>query len=163
MNKKQRNIMRLLAQVGFYVYMILIFYFVLFSERYGRLSHTTYQYNLVLFKEIKRFIVYAHYFSFEELATNLFGNIFAFSPFGFLLPFMRDRKTGFFTVLFGTFCFSLSIESMQLIFKLGVFDVDDLLMNTIGGIIGYLAYKIVRRVYHGKKRSLSYHRKNRVK
>lgn len=151
---KQRKKIRLLAQVGFYVYIIVIFYFVLFSERYGRLSHTTYQYNLVLFQEIKRFILYHHYFTWEELATNLFGNVFAFSPFGLLLPFMRDKKTGFFIVLFETFCFSLTIESMQLMFKLGVFDVDDLLMNTVGGVIGYVIYVILRRMYRDRKRTV---------
>lgn len=153
MDKQRKNIY-LLAQIGFYLYMILIFYFVLFSERYGRFSHANYQYNLVLFKEIRRFILYRHYFTFEEILTNLFGNIFAFSPFGALLPFVRGKKIKFFGVFFATFCFSMSIESMQLIFKVGVFDVDDLLLNTIGGIIGYWTYLIVRRIYYARKRSL---------
>lgn len=145
--RKQTNIFHLFAQIGFYIYMIVIFYFVLFSERYGRLSHTTYQYNLELFVEIKRFIIHYKYFTFEEFVTNLFGNIFAFSPFGYLLPFVRKRKTGFFTVLFCTFCFSLTIESMQLVFKLGVFDVDDLLLNTVGGILGYAMYYVGKRLH----------------
>ena len=154
MIEEQRRKLRLCGQIGFYIYMILIFYFVLFSERYGRFAHEDYRYNLELFKEIKRFIIYRHYFTWEEIATNLFGNVFAFSPFGALLPFVRKRKTGFFSVFFGTFCFSFVIESMQLIFKVGVFDVDDLLMNTVGGIIGYLFYIIVRRIYYAWKRFL---------
>ncbi|MBS6561434.1 MAG: VanZ family protein, partial [Clostridiales bacterium] len=51
-----------------------------------------------------------------------------------------------------TFCFSFVIESMQLIFRVGVFDVDDLLMNTIGGVIGYIVYKIARKIYYAWKR-----------
>lgn len=145
--KKQKNIFHLLAKIGFYSYVIVIFYFVLFSERYGRLSHTTYQYNLELFAEIKRFIVHYKYFTLEELVTNLFGNIFAFSPYGYLLPFIRKKKTGFFAVLCSTFGFSLTIETMQLVFKLGVFDVDDLLLNTIGGIIGYCIFFIGEQLH----------------
>lgn len=154
MTEQQRKKLRLLGQIGFYLYMVIIFYFVLFSERYGRFAHEDYRYNLELFKEIKRFIIYRHYFSFEEIITNLFGNVFAFSPFGALLPFVRKQKTGFISVLFETFCFSFVIESMQLIFRVGVFDVDDLLMNTIGGVIGYIVYKIVRKIYYAWKRFL---------
>lgn len=154
MADKQRKYIRLIAQIGFYLYMILIFYFVLFSERYGRLSQVGYHYNFTLFQEIRRFVMYWDYFTFEEILTNLFGNIFAFSPFGSLLPFVRERKTNFFSVLFATFCFSMSIESLQLIFRLGVFDVDDLLLNTIGGVIGYFGYLIVRRLYRAWKRSI---------
>lgn len=147
MKKKQKNIFHLLAQIGFYIYVIVIFYFVLFSERYGRLSHTTYQYNLELFAEIRRFIIHYRYFTLEELVTNLFGNIFAFSPYGYLLPFIRKKKTGFFAVLCSTFCFSLTIETMQLVFKLGVFDVDDLLLNTVGGIIGYSIFFVGKQLH----------------
>lgn len=145
--RKQKQFFHLLAQIGFYIYVIVIFYFVLFSERYGRLSHKTYQYNLELFAEIKRFIIHYKYFTFEELVTNLFGNIFAFSPFGYLLPFIRKKKTGIFSVLFCTFCFSLTIETMQLVFKLGVFDVDDLLLNTVGGMIGYGMYYVGKQLH----------------
>lgn len=154
MNDKYRKQLRLLGKIGFYIYVVSIFYFVLLSERYGRFSHEEYRYNLVLFQEIKRFITYHHHFTFEELATNLFGNVFAFSPYGMLLPFVRKQQTKLFDVLRETFCFSLVIESMQLIFKVGVFDVDDLLMNTVGGLIGYFCYFMIRRIVNGKKRQL---------
>ena len=36
---------------------------------------------------------------------------------------------------------SLLVELLQLVFKVGSFDVDDLLLNTIGGLLGYLVYK----------------------
>ena len=41
--------------------------------------------------------------------------------------------------------FSLCIELIQLITKLGVFDVDDIIMNTFGGMIGYIIYYILAR------------------
>ena len=44
------------------------------------------------------------------------------------------------------FCISLLFELFQLYTGIGVFDVDDLLLNTCGGMIGYLLYKIARRL-----------------
>ena len=66
-------------------------------------------------------------------------------PFGFLIPRLRDKSTNLF--LAGLFSLELSfaVELLQLIFKLGCFDVDDLLLNTIGGILGYLLYLVFRR------------------
>ena len=45
------------------------------------------------------------------------------------------------------FEFSLFIELMQLITKVGSYDVDDLIMNTVGGILGYIAYRICYYVW----------------
>lgn len=51
---------------------------------------------------------------------------------------------------------SLCIETTQLIFRVGSFDVDDLLLNTLGGALGYLAYSMVQlfriRRRHGKEK-----------
>jgi len=124
---------------------------VLFSERYGReTGYDTSHVNLELFKEIKRFWMYRSLLTPEAFITNLVGNVFAFSPFGFLLPVMTEKKRGLIKVVLGSFLFSLIIESCQYIFKVGVFDVDDLLLNTIGGLIGYIIYKISVTIYRRK-------------
>ena len=133
------------------MYLIVMFYFVLFSERYGReTGYDTSHVNLELFKEIKRFWMYRSLLTPEAFITNLVGNVFAFSPFGFLLPVMTEKKRGLIKVVLGSFLFSLIIESCQYIFKVGVFDVDDLLLNTIGGLIGYIIYKISVTIYRRK-------------
>ena len=49
-----------LLTVCFICYMILLVYFLFFSEEYGRNEpYTTYQYNLELFREIKRYLMYS--------------------------------------------------------------------------------------------------------
>ena len=143
-------------KILFYLYIIVIFYFVLLSERYGRdTGYDTSHINLVLFKEINRFWTYRHLLSTEAVVTNLFGNVFAFSPFGFMLPIVISKKKAFFRAVFATFFFSLLIETSQLVMKVGVFDVDDLLMNTIGGLIGYIVYRIALIIYeiYNRKRA----------
>lgn len=71
--------------------------------------------------------------------TNTFGNIGLFMPFGFFLyHILRTRKSRFPIVevlLFSAFT-SLSIEVLQWTFAVGYTDVDDLLFNTIGGVLG---------------------------
>ena len=43
------------------------------------------------------------------------------------------------------------IEIIQLYTKIGVFDVDDIILNTLGGFVGYLIY-ITGRAIHGRQR-----------
>jgi glycopeptide antibiotics resistance protein len=135
--------------------MAFIFYFLLFSDWYGRSgSWGEYRYNLVPFQEIKRFIQYRDVLGSYALFTNLFGNILIFIPFGFFLP-MGSVKPSFFSTLVYSFSLSLSVEIFQLITKVGCFDVDDLFLNTVGGIAGFLLYKLcnaIRRKHVAKRK-----------
>ena len=56
MDSKKRKRIRILGKILFILYVIFIIYFLLFSDWYGRTGEMReYHYNLVLFKEIKRF------------------------------------------------------------------------------------------------------------
>ena len=137
----------------FIVYISLVLYFVFFSDHYGRVTgFTEFRYNLTPFAEINRYLTYKESFTFENLITNLAGNILVFAPLGILVPVMRRKKTGFFYVFFLTLFFSLFIETVQLFTKVGVFDVDDLIMNTVGGVVGYIIFCIVRAYYRHRYR-----------
>ena len=87
-----------------------------------------YHYNLVLFKEIKRFIQYRHQLGTFAVFSNLFGNILIFMPVGYFSA-MAGKRRSFFKTLFWSFCLTLCVELMQLITKVGCFDVDDILLN----------------------------------
>ena len=154
---EKKKLARRGVKILFYLYIVVIFYFVLLSERYGRdTGYDTSHVNLVLFREINRFWTYRHLLSTEAVVTNLFGNIFAFSPFGFMIPIVLNKKRALFRAVLSTFFFSLVIETSQLIMKVGVFDVDDLLMNTVGGLIGYIVYRILLVIYevYSRKRAI---------
>ena len=141
---------RWLGVLLFILYILLLVYFLLFSEEYGRTvtEERLYRYNLVPFEEIRRFIIYRNYVSIEAFLLNLFGNLLVFFPIGFLVPIWRLEKTGCIRIIIYAFLFSLCIETLQLITKVGVFDVDDLMMNTAGGLIGWISYCIIRFIYH---------------
>lgn len=147
--KKKKS--RLVAGVIFLIYFCVLFYFLFFSEKMGRTySERTYHYNLVPFKEINRFIHYWRALGIDAVCLNLLGNVFAFMPFGAFLPFFSERcKKCWYTVLY-SFELSLLVELLQLIFKVGSFDVDDLLLNTIGGLCGFLVYRMLTHIWKGK-------------
>ena len=67
-------------------------------------------------------------------------------PFGFFLPVIWERMKKWYTVTVLGFIFSLCIETIQLVCRVGSFDVDDLLLNTAGGLLGFLVYKAWRRI-----------------
>ncbi|HCR40285.1 MAG TPA: VanZ family protein [Lachnospiraceae bacterium] len=135
----------------FYLYIILLCYFLFLSEHYGRdILSKEYRYNLEFFKEIKRFIKYRERLGFENFAVNILGNILAFAPFGFLLPMLKKSYRHFFVIAPLSALFSLSIELVQLYTRVGIFDVDDILLNSIGGILGYLAFTILHFIFRRK-------------
>ena len=80
------------------------------------------------------------------LITNLFGNVIGFIPYGFILPVIAHKcRNGLFIVASG-FSLSLLVETVQLIAKVGCFDVDDLCLNTFGVILGYICYYLSKKI-----------------
>lgn len=138
------------------VYGIVVIYFVLFSDRLGRADgYDTYRFNLTLFDEIRRFILYRDFVSTGALLLNLLGNLMVLFPVGFLVPIWRQKKTGLIRILLCSFVLSLGIETLQLITKVGVFDVDDLFLNTLGGGLGYITYRVLEHLILRRKESRS--------
>lgn len=137
----------------FAVYFVLLFYFLFFAETMGRSGdlHTSYHYNLVLFKEIGRFIRYREALGMKAVTLNLAGNVLAFIPFGVLVPAISHRMRKLPVVVALSFLLSLVVETLQLLFRVGSFDVDDLLLNTIGGLLGFFVFRIANYLRRFKK------------
>ena len=76
---------------------------------------------------------------------NLAGNVIGFLPFGFIVPVMHKKMESFWKVSLLGFMFSLCVETIQLITKVGCFDVDDLILNTLGAMIGCGAFLICNK------------------
>lgn len=147
MKEQTKKVIRRISWVLFIVYLIVLVYFLFFSERYGRNSALEeYRYNLVPFTEIKRFIRYRKTLGFESFMVNMVGNVLAFSPFGFVLPIISPSSRKFLNIFLLSLELTLTIELLQLLLKVGIFDVDDIILNTLGGVIGYLGFFIGRKI-----------------
>lgn len=154
MNTKKAKRIRTLGKILFVVYILFLLYFLIFSDWYGRSGvMENYHYNLTPFCEIRRFWEYR-----EKLGVwsviNLLGNVLVFVPFGFFKP-MASKKRSFMGTVFDGIFLSLVVEVFQLFSKVGRFDVDDLILNTSGVILGYLIFGVcnaMRRRYGAKRK-----------
>ncbi|MEK6481644.1 VanZ family protein [Catalinimonas sp. 4WD22] len=71
------------------------------------------------------------------MVSNLLGNVILFIPFGILSPLLFSWVHKSKRILFLTLLFSFAAELIQFYFQIGVFDVDDIILNTLGSVIGY--------------------------
>lgn len=140
----------MIAGILFVLYFAVLFYFLFFSEEMGRTySERAYHYNLVPFKEIGRFLRYHRTLGTGTVLLNIVGNVAAFVPFGIFLPVFSERCRKVWFTVFYSFELSLLVELLQLVTKVGSFDVDDLILNTIGGLAGFLIYLLGKRILRG--------------
>ena len=77
---------------------------------------------------------------------NSFGNIILFIPVGALLPAVTGWKKMWKTVVAGI-SFSLFIEIIQLITSRGCFDIDDVLLNSLGTVMGLGLYCVAQKLF----------------
>ncbi|UUZ82086.1 VanZ family protein [Paenibacillus sp. P26] len=95
--------------------------------------------NLIPLKEISR--------DFDVMSghslLNLLGNIALFVPFGMLLGALaKAGKLAWAGAFWRSMTVSLGLESAQVLFSIGTFDVDDLILNSVGGTFGFLVYRV---------------------
>ena len=132
MSIKKERIYRIFGKILFLLYIVFLIYFLFLAEWYGRTEVTEeYRYNLELFKEIRRFLTYREQLGMFTVLANLLGNIMIFVPYGFFIS-MAGKSMGFFKILFFSMALSLG--------------VDDILLNTIGGVLGYILFVVCSRI-----------------
>lgn len=141
--KKQKSYIRKVTWLLFILYMAIMAYFLFFSEGLNRSdAEGLYRYNLTLFQEIKRGFWCLRHDNFKYFFLNVILNVVAFAPFGFILPIISWKNRKFINIFLLSLELTLTIEILQLIFKVGIFDVDDIFLNTVGGALGYFAFRI---------------------
>lgn len=100
--------------------------------------------NFTLFKTIRMYIKYwGRINSFE----NLVGNIVLFVPYGILLPCIWEKAKHFFSLALSALVFIFGLELVQMWTNFGSFDVDDILLNFLGAVLGYFVYAFTIKKY----------------
>ena len=140
--------------VIWWVYIVLLIVFVVvkykgsFYELSDRINTYSMQgsinYNLIPFRSMS---VQLSRITQWWALKNLLGNIIPFVPFGFLLPIAYRKFNSAIKVLSAGFVSILSIEIFQFFTKLGSFDVDDIILNMIGIICGYLMFLLIKCIF----------------
>lgn len=136
------------------LFKILIFRYLsisqLFSGSYGKMRSI----NLIPFKTVIQDLVNSRRMGYMSAISNTFGNIIIFIPFGYFIPSLNEKYSKLSNMLISTACFSLFFEISQYILGVGSSDIDDIILNTIGGIIGYVLYKYIDKLI--PKRNIFY-------
>ncbi len=126
---------------------LLLFAGIVYGSTVFTRSVTEYQYKLVpLWSWYEVFVRHSR----EMLKENIL-NMLLLLPAGFLLPFVLDRKTGWKEGFFAGGLMSASIECMQLVFRRGLFEWDDILHNSIGCMAGCLLGNILFELWEKRR------------
>ncbi len=129
------------------IYLLALFYATLFIYNYYPYGKSV---NLVLFDSIKLMWESGSYWL---ILKNIIGNILLFIPLGFLIPLVSKKgSSGFIIALIG-FGTSAVIESLQYFVAHRIFDIDDILLNALGAVVGYFAFRIVLSIYRKVKKT----------
>ena len=123
-----------LLMLSFIIYILCLFQIVTFQDAVTWSSN-----NFVPFKEMFRYQIGSRLF-----IKNVLGNIILFLPFGFFTAYYLDIKKPYLIIIL-TLIASTSIEFVQM--SIGrVFDIDDIMLNTIGGIVGFYLFSILSKI-----------------
>ena len=122
-----------LLKLFFIIYILCMFHAVTYQD----VSFSSA--NFTPFKEILRYDIKSPLFY-----KNILGNLLLFMPYGMILGYYIKTDKNYVIIILSAIT-SLSIEIIQL--SIGrVFDVDDIILNIIGGLLGFMLYKLFKKV-----------------
>ena len=116
------------------LYMLLLYYMLLSTDNAAAFGT-----NIIPFREMTRYT-----FGSKSFFYNVVGNIALFIPFGyFISDYLKAKKTTH--IILVSIIVSLTAELIQ--YKIGrAFDVDDIILNTVGALIGFIFYVLIQSI-----------------
>ncbi len=121
------------------LYLIFVIYILLFFQVVTYQDVISYGNNFIPFKELTRYSIGSSLFY-----KNVIGNILLFMPYGFFVSYflkLDKKRLAFLLILI----VSLGIECVQLVIG-RCFDVDDIFLNLIGGMLGYFIFRLLEKI-----------------
>ena len=131
--KKKIILHKELMDLLFIIYVLCLFYVVTFEDVSFGIS------NLTPFTEIFIYDIGSNVF-----IKNFLGNIILFIPYGFFTSYYLKLEK-IFSILGLSFLISFTIETTQVLIG-RVFDIDDIILNLIGGLLGFSIYHIMNKI-----------------
>src|SRR5215203_4429859 len=158
LRKKQDNFLQVTVQASFFIYVFAVLqltgYFILFKELssngwWDKMNHRIETHDRVNLEPFQTIDIY------ETWGKQIVGNFVMLLPLGIYLPliYKRLRKAyNFFVVLLICFLVSVGIELLQLATSYRSTDIDDVILNTLGGAAGFLIYQLIKILVTPKSR-----------
>ena len=143
-----KRTVRIIVWTTFIIYCAVLFWLLFIDLRVrftteGISAHFAMS-NFIPFKTIYTYIerAMADRMNKGTAVMNILGNLVAFFPLGCYLPCLFQKMRSFLKVTFIILGIILSVELLQPILCVGFFDVDDIILNIIGAILGFLLINI---------------------
>lgn len=147
---KTRKIIRICLWTAFAVYGLALIY-ILFLSRLGRYpygsfwEYVKYSIQLIPFKTVwgyvEDYMAKGHWILGLAI-RNIGGNFVLFFPMGIFLPCLFPKTQKFRNTALISFCTIFGVELIQLFLRCGIFDMDDLILNISGWLLGFAVLKI---------------------
>ncbi len=147
MNKRER--IKTVFLYGVFICYILLLIKILFLSRISHLEHRSI--NLIPFYSIMEYISGSSANIKAFAFSNVVGNIVIFIPLGTYLSLFKNDKRVITNLLF-IFIVSLFVEIIQGLLGIGASDIDDIILNCLGGLIGILGYKFLLFILRDEKK-----------
>lgn len=154
--RKQDNLLQITVQASFFVYVFAVLqltgYFILFKEIsshgwWDKMNYRIEKHDHVNFEPFKTMGIY------ETFDKQILGNLVMLLPLGIYLPMIFNRLRNpynFFVVLLICFLVSVGIEILQLATNFRSTDIDDVILNTLGGGAGFLIFQLLKTFINPK-------------
>ena len=155
--RNQNNFLQVTVQASFFIYVFAVLqltgYFILFKEIsshdwWDKMNERINSHDRVNLKPFKTIDIY------QTFGKQVLGNFVMLFPLGIYLPLLytRLRKTySFFAVLLISFLVSVGIELLQLATSYRSADIDDVILNTLGGGTGFIIYQLIKAIISPKR------------
>ena len=135
----------------FFIYFLILVNLTIFKYGYLTLDFDIRFYiNDIPFVETVK--MFTNEFSDIHIALyNVIGNILLFIPLGFCIPLFFNKKNKLSKVILYGFTASLTIEVLQIFTPFNTTDIDDIIFNTLGSILGFVIFNIIYRIFKNTK------------
>jgi glycopeptide antibiotics resistance protein len=146
-SRKQDTFLQIFMQSTFLIYVFMVLtltgYFLLFKEvaSHGWWHKVTHRIENKEHVNMQAFLMFKQ---FRIASRQVIGNSVMLLPLGIFIPLLFRRFSGFIPAFFICLLASICIELMQLITSYRSTDIDDVILNTAGAVVGYFLYLLFR-------------------
>lgn len=144
--KTKLNKLREAALSIFFVYFLVVIYFTFFKSGVLAINLDQSRYmNIIPLKETVKMFK-DNYMGLGNSLYNVLGNILLFMPLGFFIPMLFKKCNNSKKILLYGFTASFTIEGIQYFTAMNIADVDDIIFNTLGALLGLICYRIFYKI-----------------
>lgn len=145
-----KKILKVVLMISFVIYLLALISLLFLGTRsiyvwddVSFIEYIQFSSNFVPFQTISIYInaLFDGSMNIDIPIKNLFGNLLMFLPMGIYLPYLAKKVNKLDTFIVSMIIFLLSIEMIQVVTRLGSFDIDDLILNMVGALIGFGIWK----------------------